>query len=86
MDVLNHLFSALGRLLLWVSSALVVEELTFAGLARLLLSRPDRSRRRRRKKRAAALGGSGRVSAVSNKAGFSKETKGETRCSQSNTY
>jgi hypothetical protein len=38
MDVLSHLFAVLGQLLLWVSSALVLEELTFAGLARLLLS------------------------------------------------
>ena len=84
MEILNHLFSALGRLLLWVSTALVVEELTFAGLARLLLSRPDRSRRKRRNTR--AVGGSEQVSAVGSKAGFSKEGQGETRCSQSNTY
>ena len=85
MEILNHLFSALGRLLLWVSSALVLEELTFAGLARLLLSRPDRSRTRRRKKRA-VVGGSERVSAAGNKAGFRKVEKGETTCSHSNTY
>jgi hypothetical protein len=40
MEVLNHLFAALGRLLLWVSSILVLEELTLGGLARLLLSSP----------------------------------------------
>jgi hypothetical protein len=38
MDTLNHLFATLGRMLLWIASALVLEELTFAGLARLLLS------------------------------------------------
>lgn len=38
MEILNHLFAALGRLLLWVSSILVIEELTLGGLARLLLS------------------------------------------------
>ena len=38
MEVLNYLFAALGRLLLWVSSILVIEELTLGGLARLLLS------------------------------------------------
>jgi hypothetical protein len=37
MEVLNHLFSALGRLLLWVSSLLVVEELMFGGLAKFPL-------------------------------------------------
>jgi len=49
MEVLNHLFAALGRLLLWLSSVLVVEELTLGGLARLLLSRPFDSRRRQHK-------------------------------------
>lgn len=47
MEILSHLFSALGHLLLWVSSALVVEELMFGGLARLLLSRRSDSRARR---------------------------------------
>jgi hypothetical protein len=47
MDVLNHLFAALGRLLLWVSSILVLEELTLGGLARLLLSTPYDSNGRR---------------------------------------
>jgi hypothetical protein len=52
MDVLNHLFAALGRLLLWVSSILVIEELTLGGLARLLLSTPyDSSSRREGKTR-----------------------------------
>ena len=47
MDVLDRLLSALGHILLAIASALVVEELTFAGLARLLLSRiPDRRSRR----------------------------------------
>ena len=47
MEILNHLFSALGRLLLWVSTALVLEELTFGGLARLLLTLPSDSRETR---------------------------------------
>lgn len=47
MEILTHLLSALGRMLLWVSSALVVEELTFGGLARLLLSMPSDGRERR---------------------------------------
>jgi hypothetical protein len=44
MEVLNHLLAALGRVLLWVSSTLVLEELTLGGLARLLLSMPYDSR------------------------------------------
>ena len=36
--LLGQLFAALGRLLLWVAAALVVEEMTFAGLARLLMT------------------------------------------------
>ncbi len=47
MELLNHLFAALGRLLLWVSSILVLEELTLGGLARLLLSTPYDSSGRR---------------------------------------
>jgi len=47
MEILSHLFTALGRLLLWVSSILVLEELTLGGLARLLLSAPYDSRGRR---------------------------------------
>ena len=44
MDLLNHLFAALGRMLLWICSVLVLEELTLGGLARLLLSMPFDSR------------------------------------------
>ena len=40
MDVVSHLFVALGRMLLWLASALMLEELTFAGLARLLVTVP----------------------------------------------
>ena len=47
MDVLNHLFAALGRMLLWICSVLVLEELTLGGLARLLLSMPFDSRGKR---------------------------------------
>jgi hypothetical protein len=50
MDVLNHLFTALGRILLSISSVLVIEELTLGGLARILLSTPYDSRRRDRRK------------------------------------
>jgi hypothetical protein len=50
MEVLNRLFAVLGQLLLWVSSVLVIEELTLGGLARLLLSMPFDSRRWRRRK------------------------------------
>jgi hypothetical protein len=39
MEVMDHLCAALGHLMLWVSSILVLEELTLGGLARLLLSR-----------------------------------------------
>ena len=42
---------AVGRLVLWVSSVLVLEELTLGGLARLLLSRPFDSRGQRGKAR-----------------------------------
>lgn len=46
MEILSHLFAALGRLLLSISSLLVLEELTLGGLARLLLTQSDtRSRR-----------------------------------------
>jgi hypothetical protein len=38
MEILSHLFAALGRLLLWVSSVLVLEEMTLGGLARLVLT------------------------------------------------
>jgi hypothetical protein len=40
MEILSHLFAALGRLLLWVSSVLVLEEMTLGGLARLVLTIP----------------------------------------------
>jgi hypothetical protein len=39
MDVLNHLFGALGRILLSISCVLTIEELTLGGLARILLSK-----------------------------------------------
>jgi hypothetical protein len=47
MEVLNHLFAALGRLLLSICSLLVLEELTLGGLARLLLAPPSGPRSRR---------------------------------------
>jgi hypothetical protein len=46
VEILSHVFTALGRLLLSISSLLVVEELTLGGLARLLLSTRDDSRSR----------------------------------------
>ena len=59
MEVLSHMFAAMGRMLLWVSSVLVLEELTLGGLARLLLSMPFDSRSRRgRTTGAAAASGS----------------------------
>jgi hypothetical protein len=67
MEILNHLFTALGRLLLWVSSALVLEELTFGGLARLLLTSKSRAKRTRKR-------------AIQNSAARSKEVQGETSC------
>lgn len=71
MEVLNHLFAALGRLLLWVSSILVFEELTLGGLARLLLSSPyDSSGPREGKKPGVRV--EGRCLDVSN-----KEVQGE---------
>ena len=42
METLGHLFHALGGVLIWVASALVLEELMFGGLARLLLSMATR--------------------------------------------
>jgi hypothetical protein len=54
MDVLNHLFAALGRILLSVSCVLAIEELTLGGLARILLSAPYDSRSRSGRKAGAA--------------------------------
>jgi hypothetical protein len=50
MDVLSHLFAALGRVLLWISSVLVVEELMLGGLARIFLTMPYDSRGRRNRR------------------------------------
>jgi hypothetical protein len=59
MEVQSYMFTALGRLLLWVSSILVLEELTLGGLARLLLSKPfDSHSKRGRTTGAAAAPGS----------------------------
>jgi hypothetical protein len=38
MEILSYLFHALGGVLIWVASALAVEELMFGGLALLLHS------------------------------------------------
>lgn len=47
MESVNHLFAellaALGRIVLSISAALVLEEMTWGGLARLLLSSSSRS-------------------------------------------
>jgi hypothetical protein len=36
MEILSHLFHALGAVLIWVASVLALEELMFGGLALLL--------------------------------------------------
>lgn len=54
MEFVSHLFgellAALGRILLSISAALVLEELTWGGLARLVLTPPSRPRQEIRKK------------------------------------
>jgi hypothetical protein len=47
MEVVNRMLAVLGQILLWVSTALVLEELTLGGLARLLLSTAFDARERR---------------------------------------
>jgi hypothetical protein len=82
MEVLNHLFAALGRMLLWVSSVLVLEELTLGGLARLLLSKPfDSCGRSGKKTRDRAA----RRSVAQSLEADSKAVQGGVSCSQSNT-
>ncbi len=83
MEVLNYLLAALGRMMLWVCSVLVLEELTLGGLARLLLSMTfdARSRRGRQAGDAAASGLAEGFLAVD-----SKEVQGGASCSQLNTY
>jgi hypothetical protein len=83
MEILNHLFATLGRLLLSVSSVLVIEELTLGGLARLLLSRPfdSRGKRDRTTRSSATSGSTERCLEVD-----SKKVQGGVSCSQSNTY
>jgi hypothetical protein len=83
MEILNHLFGGLGRILLWLSSALVLEELTLGGLAKLLLTQisDSRARRERTKTNHAASTASEPPSTVP-----SNKTQGEAPCSQSNTY
>jgi hypothetical protein len=77
MEILSHLLSALGHLLLWVSSLLVVEELMFGGLARLLLTRRSDSRERRDRIRRRIRR---RVSAQQVSAARSKEAHGGASC------
>jgi hypothetical protein len=81
MEVLNHLFAALGRLLLSLSSVLMVEELTLGGLARLLLSRPYDSGHGRRKREPLQ-----RTAPRKTLVADSKEVQGGVSCSQSSTY
>ena len=38
METTSHLFHAAGRALIWVATALAIEEMTLGGLALLLLS------------------------------------------------
>jgi hypothetical protein len=47
MEVVNRMLAVLGQILLWVSTMLVLEELTLGGLARLLLSTTFDARERR---------------------------------------
>jgi hypothetical protein len=82
MDVMNHLFAALGRLLLSVSSVLVIEELTLGGLARLLISTPYDSRTRRRR----TMRTRRRLAPRNEVGNRNKALQGEAPCSQSNTY
>jgi len=56
MEILNCLLGAIGHLLLWVASALAMEELTFGGLARLILSFLSESGSRRSGNRERSLG------------------------------
>ena len=95
MNILNHLFAALGRVLLWVSSVLVLEELTLGGLARLLLSRRFDRRERRGRRRRRTRGGKTRGGAAVGLAAGpprrslevdSKAVQGGVSCSQSNTF
>ena len=50
MEVMGHIFGALGHMLLWVSTLLMLEELTLGGLARLLLTRLSGERGKRKRK------------------------------------
>jgi len=54
MEILNYLLGAIGHLLLWIASALVIEELTFGGLARLILCFLSESSSRRSRKKGGA--------------------------------
>ena len=80
MEILSHLFAALGQLLLWLSSLLVVEELTLGGLARLILSRPFDSHRRQGKETGTRPAGTRSLEVDSRK------FQGGASCSQSSTY
>jgi hypothetical protein len=60
MEMLSHLFHALGGSLIWIASALALEELMFGGLALLLLSVATKtdSRPGMQQKRSTAVQGS----------------------------
>ena len=79
MEVVNRMLAVLGQILLWVSTALVIEELTLGGLARLLLSTTFDARERsvRKAREAAAAGRAERSLEVD-----SKEVQGGMSCSQ----
>jgi hypothetical protein len=78
MEVVNRMLAVLGQILLWVSTALVIEELTLGGLARLLLSTTfDARERRLRQARDAAASGRAERSVEAN----SKEVQGGVSCS-----
>jgi hypothetical protein len=80
MEGLDHLLAVLGRVLLWVCCALMVEELTLGGLARLLLTMLFEPRGRRDR------GAAAKDPAKRCREAESKAVQGGVSCSQSNTY
>ncbi len=79
MEAVNRMLAVLGQILLWVSTALVLEELTLGGLARLLVSTTFDARERRvgQARDAAASGRDERNLEVD-----SKDVQGGVSCSQ----
>ena len=79
MEMLSHLFHALGGALIWIASVLALEELTFGGLALLLMSVATRTHGKNgiQQKGSASKPGS---------AVKSTARQGGASCSQSNIY